>query len=166
MSVIDEHLDRFDDPQRSALSTTADIIRVALPGAVEVMSYGMPTFKLGGENGPAIIGLDGFTRHNSLFPYSGSIPQEFAAELADYPQTKGSIHFDLAKPFPRTLLRRILKARLAEINASYPKKSGEYRAFHSNGFPKVVGRMRGDRRVGTWTTYDRSGEVRSTTTYS
>ena len=164
MSVIDEHVEQFDEPQRAALSATADVIRAALPGAVEVMSYGMPTFKLGGADGPAIIGLDGFTRHNSLFPYSGSIPQEFAAELADYPQTKGSIHFDIAKPFPRALLRRILKARLAEINAGYPKKSGEYRQFHSNGFLKVSGRMRGDRKVGTWTTYDRAGEVRSTTT--
>ena len=165
MSVIDEHLDAFDEPQRSALRATADVIRAALPGAVEVMSYGMPTFKLGGEDGPAIVGLDGFVRHNSLFPYSGSVAQQFAEELADYPQTKGSIHFDLATPFPRALLRRILKARLAEINAGYPKKSGEYRSFHSNGFPKESGRMRGDRKVGTWTAYDREGNEKSTTTY-
>lgn len=166
MSVIDDHLDRFDEPQRAALLATVETIRAVLPGAVEVMSYGMPTFKLGGEDGPAIVGLDGFTRHNSLFPYSGSVAQEFADELAGYPQTKGSIHFDLAKPFPKGLLRRILTARLAEINAAYPKKSGEYRAFHSNGFLRESGRMRSDRRVGTWTTYDRTGEVRGTTTYS
>ena len=165
MSVIDEHLDGFDEPQRSALRATADVIRAALPGAVEVMSYGMPTFKLGGEDGPAIVGLDGFTKHNSLFPYSGSVAQEFAAELAGYPQTKGSIHFDLPTPFPRALLRRILKARLAEINAGYPKKSGEYRSFHSNGFLRESGRMRGDRKVGTWTTYDRDGNEKNVTTY-
>ena len=165
MSVFDEHLARFDEPQRSALRATADVIRTAVPGAVEVMSYGMPTFKLGGEDGPAIVGLDGFTKHNSLFPYSGSVAQEFAAELTDYPQTKGSIHFDLARPFPRALLRRILKARLAEINASYPKKSGEYRSFHGNGRLKESGRMRGDRRVGTWTTYDRNGNEKAVTTY-
>lgn len=165
-SPIDSHLAGFGDPQRTALLRTTDVIRRALPGAVEVISYGMPTFKVGGDTGVAVMGLDGFSRHNSLFPYSGSVPRDFADELAGYVQTKGSVHFPVDRPFPATLLRRMLKARIDEINASFPKKSGEYRQFHANGFPKVMGRMRNGERRGTWTAFDRHGAVTSVATYS
>jgi hypothetical protein len=111
------------------------------------------------------MGLDGFSRHNSLFPYSGSVPSTFAGELAGHVQTKGSIHFDHDTAFPAALLRRILKARIEEINDSFPKKSGEYRQFHANGFPKVTGRMRNGERRGTWTTYDRKGAPSRVTAY-
>ena len=164
-SPFDDHLRQFDDTQRAALQRTCDVIRAALPGAVEVISYGMPTFKAGDESGPAVIGLTGFTRHNSLFPYSSAVPRDLAAELADYPQTKGSIHFDRDRAFPAPLLKRILRVRIAEINDSYPKSSGEYRQFHANGFLKESGRMRGGERRGTWTTYDRSGAPARTMEY-
>jgi uncharacterized protein YdhG (YjbR/CyaY superfamily) len=162
-SPFDAHFAQFDDAQQAALMRTAGVIRAALPGAVEVISYGMPTFKAGDASGPAIIGLTGFTRHNSLFPYSSAVPRDLAAELADYPQTKGSIHFDRDRPFPTTLLKRILRVRIDEINAAYPKSSGEYRQFHANGALKVSGRMRSGEKRGTWTTYDRTGAVVRTT---
>lgn len=133
MSPVDEHLARFTGDQLAALTATVATIRRALPGAVEVISYGMPTFKAGDATGPAVIGLDGFARHNSLFPYSGSITREFADELGRYEQTKGSIHFPLDRPFPATLLKRILKARIREINASYPKANGEFREYSLSG---------------------------------
>jgi uncharacterized protein YdhG (YjbR/CyaY superfamily) len=166
MSLIDQHLERFDEPQRGALAGTVATIRTALPGATEVISYGMPTFKVGGEKGIAVIGLEGFAAHNSLFPYSGQVPTEFAGELAGRVQTKGSIHFDLAKPFPAALLKRILRARIREINEGFPKKTGEFREYYDNGFPKVAGRIRGGVKVGDWTTYDRSGAVRKVTRYA
>jgi len=181
MSPIDDHLLRFDDAQRSALSQTADTIRRTLPGASEVISYGMPTFKVGGASGIAVVGVEGFARHNSLFPYSGQVLSEFATQLAAYEQTKGSIHFDRDHAFPAQLLRRILRARIAEINAGYPRKSGETKQFYDNGFLKMSGRVRHGElhgawqwfrrdgsllrsgafragvKVGEWTTYDRSG---------
>ena len=116
---------------------------------MEVISYGMPTFKAGDEKGPAVIGFDGFTRHNSLFPYSGSIPHDFADELGRYEQTKGSIHFPVDRPFPATLLRRILRARIREINASYPKPNGEFREYASTGALRRKGRVRKDGTLAT-----------------
>lgn len=159
MTVIDDHLDRFDGPQHSALTGTVATIRTALPGAAEVLAYGMPTFKAGDATGPAIIGLDGFTRHNSLFPYSTSIASEFAAELADYPQTKGSIHFGIDEAFPAPLLKRVLKARMRDINAGYPKKGGEVKEYYDNGFLKQAGRLDGDTMVGAWRWYRRDGSL-------
>jgi uncharacterized protein YdhG (YjbR/CyaY superfamily) len=181
MTAIDDHLARFDDAQRSALLATVATIRTALPGATEVISYGMPTFKIAGDRGVAVVGLDGFSNHNSLFPYSGLVLSEFADELAPYPGTKGSIHFERDRPFPAPLLKRILKARIREINDDYPKKSGEAVEFYDNGFVKASGRVkdgelhgawrwfrrdgtllrsgsfRAGAQVGEWTTYDRAG---------
>lgn len=158
-SPIDEHLARFGDAQRSALSRTCDVIRAALPGAVEVISYGMPTFKVGGEKGVAVMGIEGFAAHNSLFPYSGVVPGEFADQLAGYVQTKGSIHFDRDRPFPAPLLKRILKTRIQEINATFPKKGGEMREYYDNGHLKLVGKMSGDVMSGAWRWYRRDGTI-------
>lgn len=159
MSVIDDHLRRFAPAQRAALADVCGTIRAALPGAEETISYGMPTFKVAGV---AVIGLDGFTQHNSLFPYSGGVLSDFASALEKYPQTKGSIHFPIDRAFPAPLLRRILKTRIREINAGYPKKSGEMREFYDNGHLKLSGRMSGDTMTGAWSWFRRDGSVMRT----
>lgn len=156
MSPVDDHLDRFDGSQRAALLATRDVIRSTLPGAAETISYGMPTFKV---DGVAVVGLDGFIRHNSLFPYSGQLLAQFAVPLAPYEQTKGSIHFAVDRPFPAPLLKRLLRARIAEINASYPKKSGETKEFYDNGFLKMAGKVRGAELHGPWTWFRRDGSM-------
>lgn len=159
MSLYDDHLAQFEGAQRAALERTVATARAALPGAVEVIAWGMPTFRAGGVDGPNILSVTGFTRHNSVFPHSGSLSTALAAELADYSVSKGTIHFDRDRPFPATLLRRILKERIHEINESYPRRNGEYRQYYVNGFLKVRGRMKGDMRTGTWLEYDRDGSL-------
>ena len=159
-SPIDEHLERFPAAQRAALASVCDTIRTALPGAVEVISYGMPTFKVDGAKGIAVIGLDGFARHNSLFPYSGRVLAELADDLAPYEGTKGSIHFDRDRPFPAPLLKRILRVRIAEINAGYPKKSGESREFYDNGFLKASGKVTNGELHGAWRWFRRDGTIK------
>lgn len=182
---VDDHLNRFQDPQRTALERTRATIATALPGATQVISYGMPTFKV---DGVAVVGFDGFATHNSLFPYSGSVVAIVHSELPDWPTSTGTIQFPLDRPFPAPLLKRVLQERIAEINASYPKRNGQMKEFYSNGRLKLTGKIRDDRmhgtwswyrrdgslmrtgsfrlgkQIGTWTTYDRAGEpVKSTT---
>jgi uncharacterized protein YdhG (YjbR/CyaY superfamily) len=160
MTVIDDHFTRFDDVQQAALLGTAATIGRTLPGAVEVISYGMPTFKIDGPTGIAVIGLDGFARHNSLFPYSGRVLSELADDLARYEGTKGSIHFDRDHPFPAALLKRILRLRIAEINAGFPKKSGEFREFYDNGFLKASGKVKDGEMHGAWRWFRRDGTIK------
>ena len=111
-SVISEHLKKFDKPQRDALQSVRETIAAALPEAEEVIKYGIPTFAIDGKG---VIGFDGFKKHNSIFPYSGSMNQRFKEELKDYDQTKASIHFDIDKPFPKGLLKKIIKERLKQM---------------------------------------------------
>ncbi len=112
---VSAHLKKFDKPQRDALQRVREIIAEALPEAKEVIKYGIPTFVIDGKG---VIGFDGFKKHNSIFPYSGSLASRLKEELVGYEQTKGSIHFDLEKPFPKALLKKIIKERLKQISES------------------------------------------------
>ncbi len=109
---ITAHLKKFGKPQRDALQAVRVAIAEILPEADEVIKYGIPTFAIDGKG---VIGFDGYKNHNSIFPYSGSINSLFKDELKGYEQTKGSIHFSLEKPFPKALLKKIIKARLRQI---------------------------------------------------
>ncbi len=109
---ITAHLKKFDKPQRDALQAVRVAIAEVLPEADEVIKYGIPTFAIDGKG---VIGFDGYKNHNSIFPYSGSINSLFKDELKGYEQTKGSIHFSLEKPFPKALLKKLIKARLRQI---------------------------------------------------
>jgi uncharacterized protein YdhG (YjbR/CyaY superfamily) len=109
---ITAHLKKFDKPQRDALQAVRVAIAELLPEADEVIKYGIPTFAI---NGKGVIGFDGYKNHNSIFPYSGSINEILRDDLSKYVQTKGSIHFDKEKPFPKALLKKIVKARIKQI---------------------------------------------------
>lgn len=109
---VTAHLKKFDKPQRDTLQAVRLAIAEILPEADEVIKYGIPTFAIKGKG---VIGFDGWKNHNSIFPYSGSINQIFKDELAQYEQTKGSIHFGKEKPFPKALLKKIIKERLRQI---------------------------------------------------
>ena len=156
MTVIDDHLKKFDGEQRAALLATRDTIAAALPGADQVLNYGMPTFSV---DGVSVVGFDGFRAHNSLFPYSTGVVSWISAENPELPTSKGAIRFPMDKPIPARLLKRVIKQRIAEINDSYPKKSGEYREFYDNGALKCSGRYRGDVMTGAWKFYRRDGSL-------
>lgn len=185
-SDIDVVLDSFDDPQRSALQKTRVTIGQLLPGAVESIAWGMPTWRVDGE---AVVSILGFAKHNSVFPQSGSIVERLGSALDGYVVTKGTIHFDIAKPFPKPLMKALLAARIAELNERYPRASGESKEFYDNGYLKSKGRIRqgeftgnwqwfrrdgslmrsgtfkAGRQVGLWTTHDRSGKIVKTTDF-
>ncbi|MFM6841469.1 MAG: iron chaperone [Candidatus Planktophila sp.] len=109
---VTAHLKKFDKPQRDALQVVRVTIAEILPEADEVIKYGIPTFAIKGKG---VIGFDGWRNHNSIFPYSGSMGVVLKDELAKYTQTKGSIHFEKEKPFPKTLLKKIIKERLKQM---------------------------------------------------
>jgi uncharacterized protein YdhG (YjbR/CyaY superfamily) len=155
-ALVDKHLKKFEFGQRSILQNLREMITDELPTATEVIKYGIPTFLI---NDVAIIGFDGFKNHNSLFPYSGSTNLLLKTELANYVQTKSSIHFDLEKRFPKPLLRKIIKARISQINSSYPKKNGEFLEFYGNGALKAFGKMKNNALHGDWQWFRKDGVI-------
>ena len=75
------------------------------------MSYGMPAFKLRGKT---IAGFAAFKNHLSYVPHSGSVIPQLAKETERYTSTKGSLHFPIDKPLPRTLVKKLIAVRMAE----------------------------------------------------
>ncbi len=69
-SPIDLHLERFDGPQLATLEALRDTLRELLPAAEECLKYRMPCFAIRGKG---VAGFDGFTQHNSYFPFSGGV---------------------------------------------------------------------------------------------
>ena len=156
---VDAHLARFAGAQAQALQTTRERIAAALPGAEQVIAYGMPTFKV---DGVAVVGFDGFKAHNSLFPYSGGVVALVADARPEWAVSKGTIQFPLAEPFPGPLLKRVLALRIDEINAGYPKRGGETKEFYDNGRLKLAGRVRAGQLHGAWRWWRRDGSLMRT----
>jgi uncharacterized protein YdhG (YjbR/CyaY superfamily) len=104
---------------RAALQKLRKDIRAAAPDATELIAWGMPAFK----QGKLLVGYAAFKDHCSFFPMSVAVMRRYAAELKKYVVTKGSIHFSVAKPPPTTLVKKLVKARIAENEARQALRS-------------------------------------------
>jgi uncharacterized protein YdhG (YjbR/CyaY superfamily) len=98
-------------------------IKSAAPEAAEGISYGMPAFK---QDGPLVY-YAAFKDHCSFFPASMTVMRRYAAELKRYDTNKGTIRFQAAKPLPATLVKRIVKTRIAENEARQALRSRRLR---------------------------------------
>jgi uncharacterized protein YdhG (YjbR/CyaY superfamily) len=85
------------------------------PEATETISYRMPAFKYKG----ILVWFAAFSDHCSLFP-TASIIEAFKNELKGYSISKGTIHFPLDQPLPAILVRKIVKARVAQNEKKRP----------------------------------------------
>lgn len=108
---INEYLASVKGEKRSALDKLRKMIRTVVPKAEECISYAMPAFRLDGR---IVAGFTATAKGCSYFPFSGSTLQSLAEEIEGYERTKSSLHFDPAAPLPAALVRKLIKARIAE----------------------------------------------------
>ena len=108
---IDGYLAGVPEPARSTLNKIRAAIRSAAPPeATEVISYGMPAFKHIG----VLVWFAAFSNHCSLFP-TASVIETFNIELKSFATSKGTIQFPTDKPLPAALVKKMVKARVAQI---------------------------------------------------
>lgn len=107
---FNQYLAVVPQPARSALKQIRAAIRSAVPpGATETISYGIPAFK----NKKIVVWYATFSDHCSLFP-TAAIIEQFKNHLKPFSKSKGTIHFPTDKPLPTALIKKLVKARVAQ----------------------------------------------------
>jgi len=110
LKAVEEYLAAVPEPARGTLEKVRAAIRAAAPAeATEGISYGMPAFKYKG----ALVAYAAFKNHCSFFPMCASLIDAMAAELSGYRTSKGTLQFDVDKPLPAGLVKKMVKARVA-----------------------------------------------------
>ncbi len=108
---MDEYLAGVPEPARTTLNKIRAVIRsVVPPEATEGISYRMPAFRYKG----ALVAFAAFSDHCSFFPMSAALIETFKKELAGYSTSKGTIRFPVDKPLPAALVKKLVKARIAQ----------------------------------------------------
>lgn len=112
MSVIDRHLKKFSGEQLETLQHLRETILSIVPQAKETISYGMPAFEIDGK---VVAGFEGFKKHCSYFPHSGSVLEELEAFPDWCEVSKGTLKFPIGKKLPKTLVRKLISVRRRQI---------------------------------------------------
>src|SRR5579864_575434 len=109
---VDEYLAGVPEPARGTLKKIRAMIRSAAPPeATEAISYGIPTVKYKGS----LVAYAAFANHCSLFPMSLAVAAACKKDLKSFPtSSKGTIRFPVDHPLPAALVKKIVKARIAE----------------------------------------------------
>ncbi len=109
-NTVDEYLAGVPEPARNTLQKIRAAIRSAVPPeATETISYRMPAFECNG----VLLWYAAFSDHCSLFP-TASVVEALKNELKGYSTSKGTIHFPTDKPLPASLVRKLVKMRVAQ----------------------------------------------------
>ncbi len=111
--TVDEYLAAVPPDARSALEKLRATIRAVVPDATEVISYQIPTFRHRGS----LVAYAAFKDHCSFFVMSPAVIKAHEKALARYVTSKGTIQFAAEEPLPPALVRRLVKARIAENEA-------------------------------------------------
>ncbi len=115
--TIDEYLAPLSKEKRAALQKLRRDIKSVAPKAEECISYGVPAFRLDGR---MLVAFGAAANHCSFYP--GALPIEtHKAALKAYSTSKGTVRFPADTPLPVTLVRKLVKTRIAEYAG---KRSG------------------------------------------
>lgn len=110
---VDTYLEGLEEPKRSTLEALRQTILSLIPDAEQGLSYGVPVFRLHGEN---IAGFSAAKAHLSYLPHSGTVIAKIANDLSAYKTTKGAVQFATDQPLPKKVVRLLIDTRKAELS--------------------------------------------------
>jgi uncharacterized protein YdhG (YjbR/CyaY superfamily) len=111
LATIDDYLASVSPEHRAALGKLRRMIHSAAPGLEECISYSMPAFR---HQGHVIAGFQATAKGCSYYPFSGTTLTTLSSELGEYGRTKSALHFDVERPLPAGLVRKLVKTRIGE----------------------------------------------------
>ena len=109
--TIDEYLSRANPEQRATLEKIRQTIHAVAPAVEEVISYGLAGFKL---NGRPLVYFGAWANHCAFYPASSALAKTIQHQLKKFETSKGTIRFTPDKPLPTALVKKLVKARIAE----------------------------------------------------
>jgi uncharacterized protein YdhG (YjbR/CyaY superfamily) len=110
-NAIDQYLANLSDDKKAALKTLRKTIQAAAPRAEECISYHLPAFRLDGK---PLVAFGASENHCAFYPMSGATVEAHKDLLKGYDTSKGTIRFQMDNPLPASLVRKLVKARIAE----------------------------------------------------
>ena len=110
-TTIDEYLSALSEDKRAALEKLRKTIQAAAPRAEECISYSLPAFRL---DKTMLVAFGARANHCAFYPMSGSTVAAFKDELTGYETSQGTIRFQPDRPLPAALVRKLVRARIAE----------------------------------------------------
>jgi uncharacterized protein YdhG (YjbR/CyaY superfamily) len=112
--TIDEYLAGVKADHRNALEKLRQTIRAVAPNAEECISYGVPAFRL---NGRSLVFFGAWANHCSFYPGNSVTLKKFQRDLAGFQISKGTIRFFPDNSLPRALVKKLVRARMADIGS-------------------------------------------------
>jgi uncharacterized protein YdhG (YjbR/CyaY superfamily) len=113
-SSVEEYLAALPADQRAILQHLRETISSVVPDADQVISYGVPMFKYRKRG---LVSFGAAKNHCSFFVMSPDVMEAHADELKSYDTSKGTIRFKANHPLPEALVKKLVKARIAENEA-------------------------------------------------
>lgn len=107
---VDAYISAQPEPERTLLKQMRKIILDIEPSLKQVISYGIPAFKLESD---VICGIAARKSGCSFYPFSGSVLPALKSDLVKYKQTKSALHFDT--PLPKTLVQKLMTQRMVQV---------------------------------------------------
>lgn len=119
-TTIDAYLAKVSAKSRGLLRQLRKTIHATVPGVEECISYRLPAFRL---HGKIVAGFSATPKGCSYYPFSGTTLKTLAADIEGYSHTKSALHFGPDRLLPTSLVRKLLKARIAETRRHAPRTS-------------------------------------------
>lgn len=121
--TIAEYLKPLSAEKRAALEKLRQAIKSAAPKAEECISYDIPGFRLDGK---LLVSFAAWANHCAFYPGAHPV-KAHQDELKSFDSSKGSIRFKVDNPLPATLVRKLVKTRIAEYAKQQPVRAANIR---------------------------------------
>ncbi len=115
--AVDAYIAKFPPATQAKLQALRELILKTVPEAEEVISYGMPAYKVN----TILVFFAGYANHIGFYPTGAGIAA-FQKEISGYKNSKGAVQFEIDKKLPLTLIKKMVKYRQAQDAAKASKK--------------------------------------------